>query len=620
MASKRFPNHKDILDKVQEVEGRHNERKRQHELDQSLWRLDAYVLDEVKARSLIKEEDYPSFTSNAPRTLSRVMMAMLNKNKVRFKFMLPPDVSEEEEDIINNNERLIVGALYDVDRVRSHNDESNLQWAISWYITHRGGAIAMPKWVPENKRNQWQVMIPDPFDCAWDKGSDCLDFFVHHYRDEKATVEATWDVSSVPVTSDKLVDIYDCWWIEREEEEDDEDTDDTEDDKEIKTVDRNHVVWNAVVVGSVYLKKPTAHSEFVCNPIIVRRAGGTPSTTNIGSIGGGVSSRHDAMSDQWESIYSGVRETIGWMNRIVTLYGIYLRNGAIGPYIYKGRKNKSIKKSLKPFQVVTIDVNEEFGPMAQPQMAQEAKELLDFVRSEWQKAGVSDIVFGDVPFTVSGFGMVQLRGAVEVLVAAYINAIEEMYVSIATELTQQFVKLGGKRKISIKGIDGRSKEFMTKITPQDIEKEYIITATLDEGLPKDLVQVGNAASLWRQSGAPLSEIFENVFEFDDAGEKAREALREKAEEIPEVMLTRVLAALVKGGNNQEAMILAKLIQPKGGANAQSGAGPDAANPGQSNAPPGALPPEVAGFGEQAGEFPEQPVGPQGPQGAPVPGF
>ena len=93
LLSPRFATIQDIGAKVKRVEQKHIGRKELQVLDHGLWLIDEYILEEVKHNSLIKEEDYPSFTSNSPRTLSRVVMAMTNKNRVLVKTNVPNDVT-----------------------------------------------------------------------------------------------------------------------------------------------------------------------------------------------------------------------------------------------------------------------------------------------------------------------------------------------------------------------------------------------------------------------------------------------------------------------------------------------------------------------------------------------
>ena len=603
LKSIRFPTLSDITGKVKSVEDKHRTRKLNHELDHSLWRLDKYVLDELRHNTVQKQEDYPSFTSNAPRTLSRVVSAMANKNKVMLNMKTPNDASDEEEDVISKNEGLVLGGLYEVDRVRAHKGMSKLQWEISWYVIHRGGVILTPLWVPSDRRNEWRVGTPDPYECAWEPGSDCIDFFVRRYMDDVATLEAIWDVQGLGSDSSGVTEVLDVWWIDSGIKHD---KDGEASDKELKIpkANKDHIVYNAVIASykgvASFLKEPTPHLEFKCTPIYIHRAGGSPSTADIRLGGSVIEGSPNAITDQWESIYTGVRETIGWMNRAVSLFGLYLRNGAIGPYVYKGRKNKNIQRALKPFQVIKIDENEDFGPISQPQMAAEAKEFLQFIRQEWQKAGVSDVVFGDVPFAVSGFGMVQLRGAVQVLIASFITTIEDAYVSIADEWTAQFVKIGRNRKVEAGGFDNRGKEFMMEIKPTDITKKYIIKATLNEGLPTDPVQLGNAANQWKQAGVPTRKVYEDVFGFQDAQGLEEEMERERASALPQVALAKALKAFIDAEDFESARLLAQLLEGAG-----VGGGPT----GPSSEPaPETQPPEVAGTGEQEGNFPQERTG------------
>lgn len=580
----RYTEISDLKARILKVEEQHQARKTMHELDHALWRLDDYVLEEIRHNSRLKREDYPSVTSNAPKTLSRAVMAMLNRNKPRLRIQLPPDVSEEEEDTINRNERLVEGCWYDMDLKRMRRGDLGLQSEMTWYIGHRGGVVCRMIVDPNGRLTFAGGEVYDPYECAWDEGYDGLLFFVRHYTEDRSSVLDRWNFKrgEEPRNSNtnNEIEMYDVWWIEKG------------DDSDIPDADAEPVVYNAVIAGDRWAKEPTEHREFDHIPFGVIRAGGSPARMSL--MPGETLDRWRA--DQWESMYSGVRQTIGWLNRAATLYSLYLRDGAIGPWVYKGTRNKNIG-APKAFTTIRIAPGEDFGPVAMPSMANEAKEFLAFIQAEWQKAGVSEIVFGNLPFTVSGFGMLQLRGAVEVLIGSFIRATENGYLWMAHELTEQFVGIGSRRKFAVRGLDKRGKAFMDKIKPTDIQKQYLISVTLEHGLPDDPVAKGNAANLWAQAGVPRQKIYELIFDAEDSGEWKRQKDREDAEQLPQVKLAAAVKALLEAGKQEEAKLVLQMTM-------QAAAPTQNANaPTASNAPPEQLPPEVGGINtERAGNY------------------
>lgn len=579
-----------LLGHILSVEERHIARKGNHELDHSLWRLDDYILEEVRHNSLIKKENFPSFTSNNPRTLSRAVMALLAKNSPTVRIDVPTEASEEEEDTISANEYLAYGMLYDADMLRARSDQNKLQWELAWYIAHRGGVLIRPLFEPGKIVTPFRITVYDPYECSWDAHVDGMNFFVRTYEMDLDDVMRAWNFDPLrpPGTHGKdTVKLHEVWWLEFGDEEDEVDAD-------VKPE-----VWNAVIAGGVWAKEPTQHGEFDHMPIYCIRAGGSPA--RMGDYG--VQSS-DWRCDQWESIYTGVRQTIGWLNRAVSLFGLYLRNGAIGPWLYEGSVNKNIQRGLNPFKVVRIKQGERFGPVAPPQMAREAKEFLNYIQQEWQRAGVSEIIFGGLPFTVSGFGMLQLRSAVEILIGNFVQAMEAAYTIIVDEMTSQFVTIGRRRKLWVKGRDKRNAAFIERISPRDIKKRYIIECSLKNALPDDPVAKGNAATLWRNAGAPRKAVYEEIFETQDAAAWDRMFMAEQTEALPPIMMLNAIKALLRQGKKEAAGILMQLLQAQMGqmGNLNQGELQNIQNPPEGISEPAYGPPETAGMGEREGKL------------------
>lgn len=590
----------DLMARVSKAEAQHLGRRAMHEEDHALWRLDEYILEEVRHNSRIKKDNYPSFTSNAPRTLSRAVMAMLTKNAPRIRLSLPVDVTVAEGNIINANERLIEGAIYENDLVRGRRGDNKLQQEIVWYIAHRGGVIIRPLVMPESKELPFPIDVYDPYECAWDDGYMGLTFFVRHYREEKASVVDRWDFDESEgepecSAATQEVEMFDIWWMEKSDPTDNGYVGESRLDPTDK-----RIVYNCVIAGNKWAKMPTAHTEFAHLPVYVIRSGGSPS--RMGTFDGDTLGSWRV--DQWESIYTNVRTTIGWINRAATLYSLYLRDGAIGPWVYAGGKNKNIG-SPRAFTTIRIAPGETFGPVGMPQMANEAKEFMAFVQNEWSKAGVSDVVFGNLPFTVSGFGMLQLRGAIETLIGGYVDAVESAYTFITHELTEQFVSVGKRKKFEVKGVDSRGKAFMEKISPKDVTTMYVPQITLKDGMPDDPTQKGNAAQLWKQAGVPDAVIFEQIFDADDSGAWVRDKRRQDIGNLPIVLMLEAVADLVEAGRTEAAKLIIQQLAAQG---VQAG-GPDKSGNVPANATgspqltqprPENAPPEIARIGEAAG--------------------
>lgn len=602
----------DLMARAKKVEAEHEGRRSMHELDHSLWRLDEYILEELRHNSRIKKENYPSFTSNAPRTLSRATMSVLTKNKPRIRINLPTDVTDAESRVINANERLIEGAIYENDLIRGRRGDNNLQQEIVWYIAHRGGVVIRPLVVPESKVTAFPIDVYDPYECVWDDGYEGLIFFARHYREDKPSVIDRWgleDDDDEPASSASTneVEMYDVWWTERTEKPETSGTNEGAEKYEAINV------YNAVIAGGKWAKTPTLHREFTHIPVYVVRSGGTPA--RMSGMNGDASGNW--RTDQWESIYTNVRATIGWLNRAATLYSLYLREGAIGPWVYKGGKNKNIG-SPRAFTTIRIAPGESFGPVAMPAMAQEAKQFMTHVGEEWSKAGVSEVIFGNIPFRMSGFGMLQMTNAVEALMNGYIHAIESVYTFITQELTEQFVTVGKRRKFQLKGFDSRGKAFMENISPKDVTTMYIPEVTLKSGMPDDPSHQGQAAALWTQAGVPRSVIFEKIFNSDDSQAWEREKRRQDIGAMPVVMMLEAVADLVEAGRTEAAkLIMQQLAQQGIQANGTVQSQPAQTGDQSGNVPPNlsgrpespnplaqssAVPAEIMGIGEQSGQF------------------
>lgn len=479
----------EVIAKVNELDTRNDTRARYngHDEDEHIWNLRPYVLEEVRTFGANPSE-WPSVTLNGPRTYWSAVRRSVTAAAPRIKVELPP-ISSDPADANSyrrvleeaaKHERFARGVLREIDEVRIRRDMQPLQFDMAWQMAIRGGSIARV-WLDPNAPAQANVSLWDPRTAVWEPGDNGLSFAARRYWEHLSSVRERFPTASLDgVSADAYgrVLVYDCWWMDGDR------------------------AMNAVYTDSADLL-PAEHMQDDHLPVFVVRA-----------FGPDIDGAHDQTdaadrtAKGWESIYTANRATYSLLNRIATLYSLYLRRGAIGPY--QGRtgiqSQDELKKALQPFGFVDLPADGiAITPVVPPQMAAEVKELFGFLQGAEQRGSIPYSVYGQVQTQLSGFAINQLQGAVSIVAGQITTQMAWLYRLIIDELFQQFRKRG--KKMTVRGTDQRNRPYIEDLKPADIRTKYFVEVTLTPEMPSDKLQDAQVAQTWATVGVdPITLI------------------------------------------------------------------------------------------------------------------
>jgi hypothetical protein len=487
----------DVQGFVQQLEQRQDNQARfvQHDKDEKLWRLEPYTLEEV---SVFKTDSrkWPSLTLNGPRTYWNAVRKATSAPP-RFRVLLPGlslDPLDEEGYTRGlgetaRHERFALGLFHALDEQRLRRAMMPFQRDLSFFMAIRGGAI--PRiWYNPDARQPFRIDLWDPRTVVYEPGGDGLSFASHHYWTPRYDlIDRYADVNPDELTGDANdnCEVFDAWWLE------------------------GGSVFNAVFTPSTVLLKP---EEMPIDhvPVYVVRAFGPDSEGNYEEQGNAARRTTDA----WESIYAANREMYAALNRIATLYSLYLRWHAIGPYQVDPasttiRDQSDFQKALEPFGIFPGKI----GPVSPPEMANEVKELFGHVQGAEQRGSIPYSVYGQIPFELSGFAVNQLQGAVGIVAGPLVDQMKWVFRLVVDECIQQFRARGQRKSVSLRGTDGRRQQFMEEIRRADLRDKYFFDVDLDPELPVDKLQEAQIAQAWASLGIDPITVMDEILKLDD---------------------------------------------------------------------------------------------------------
>jgi hypothetical protein len=493
-----------------------------HRLDERILRCEKYTLEELRTQNNTDPSMWPSVTSNGPRTYWNAVRRATTSNSARVRVRLPgfpgPEVDVDlYEHMLTEtarHEHFAYGALEAVDEQRLRRGDRPVQDNLAFYLGIRGGVFMRP-WYKKDARTPFDLAVWDPKTVVYEPGSEMLDFVCHHYKttfydavdryyekfeDAKGYKDAHTAAKRLLGADDSgNVEIYDIWWCEYDGKGDPH-------------------IWSAVIgSGDYVLQDATEWRDLDTNPVFLVRSFGpdVELEADYNDIRRGT-------TDRWETIYTANRDIYPWINRILTLYGLYLRNGAIGPWHANqtGMTQEQLMNANRPFNMIQTDrAGATIQPLGNAQMAPEVKEFLNWMSNAEQRGGVPFSVFGQIPFEISGFAVNQLQGAVGIVAEPMAKAMGWCYRMAVDSWIQQFRARGG--SVSVYGKDTRQKQFLEEISRAQLRDKYSLDVEISPELPVDKLQQANIAVAWKNAGIDPITIADQVFKVDDPRELAK---------------------------------------------------------------------------------------------------
>lgn len=511
-------NARDVVDYCGALEtgAAHLYRQSMHDLDYRIWRLEKYTLEELKSAGAAQDPKlWPSFTSNAPRTYWNAIRRATTANPPRFRIQLPgqpgtsdvadPDYYDKMLTETSLHERFGLGAWQSVDEQLVRRGRATFQNTMSLFMATRGGTFIRP-WYEPTARYPFQVAQWDPRCVAYEEGADGLGYVCHHYKLPWRTIADQYNKvkGDLSVDAEGNVEVFDAWWCEYDAK------------------GEPHV-WNCyATAGGVELIPATEHRDLDHVPVFLVPTFGAEFEEN--DYGYGLS----RIDDKWETIYTANRQIYPWINRVLTIYGIYLRNHAVGPWIARntGFSEEQLGKALRPFALVqSPNPNASIEPLTPPTMALEVKEFYNGLEAMMQRGSVPNSIFGQIPFELSGFAVNQLQGAISITAGQMTTMMGWAYRLATDELIQQFRQRGG--KVTLKGLDQRRQQFIEDIKRADLRDKYFLEVEIKPDMPADKLQEAQVAQAWSQIGIDTLTILDEVLKVADPREVMKRIVASK---------------------------------------------------------------------------------------------
>lgn len=491
----------------------HVARYRMHEEDEALWRLERYTLEELKLVGQgVDPRQWPSFTSNSPRTYWNAIRRATTSHTPLLRVQLPGMPMEQGDDFelykamldeTSRHERFGYGVLHSIDEQAVKRGMRPFQDNLAWHLAIRGGVFIRP-WFDPDARNNFRVDLWDPRTVSYEPGEDGLDYVCHHYSEPEYSVLQRYYVTDEDqkrkLKPDEAgnIDIYDIWWCEY-------------DDK-----GKEHI-WSIVVAaGGCVLQEAYEHRDMDHVPVFLVRTFGPdiesiPEHKNITRT----------VEGSWETIYTANKSIYPWINRITTLYALYLRNSAIGPWHARGTdaNEEQLRKALQPFQIVqSRRADATIQPLTPPAMAGEVKEFFQYLQGAEQRGSVPYSVLGQIPFELSGFAVNQLQGAVAIPAGEVTKSMGWVYRLAIDELIQQFRQRAKNGRVTVKGMDSRKAQFIEDIKRSELRDKYFLDVKIAPELPSDQLQMANVAKMLSDMGIDPITIMDEYLNIENPRE------------------------------------------------------------------------------------------------------
>lgn len=483
-----------------------------HKEDEAIWRMERYVLEEVKMGGVgVNPAMWPSFTSNGPRTYWNAVRRAVTSNDPRIRVVLPgfpdngmsPQLFNAMLAETDRHEHFAYGTWAEIDERRVKRGKSPFISSYAYLMAVRGGAFLRP-WFMSDTRVPFDVDLWDPMVTVYEPGSEGLDFVAHHYKTPFYDVWGRYrdkfaddDYKDQKSRAKDLLgcdyegntEVSDIWWLEVDPR-------------------GNPHVWSAVIAGEDFvLADPYEWKDLDHLPIFLTRAFGPDIEADAD-----YRSINQSVRDQWETIFTANKSIYPWINRVLTLYGLYLRNSAIGPWHARGTdlSDEQIRQAIQPFQVIQSRRPEAtIQPIAMPQMASEVKEFGQLLQGMEQRGGVPYSLYGQLNFELSGFAVNQLQGAIGIVADPLARMMSMGYKLATDELIQQFRQRG--QRVSVSGKDTRRRNFIEDIKRSDLRDKYALEVEIAPQLPQDELQQAQVAQIQASVGVdPLTILDETL--------------------------------------------------------------------------------------------------------------
>ncbi len=493
-----------------------------------------------------KTDDYEIINSNKPRIFSDKISDELAYGILNHKILL-----DDSDKPLRDKEALTEQAVYAFDKMADEHMQSPFSPVslkqLAWFIANTG-FVAARYLMYEDEDG---VVIPDL--AMWDirftywalgKGGR----FSKVCYTRQATKDEIDDEYNIDATADHngMVTVYDHWKRSK-----------TAITRKKKTF---YPFVEQVVVGTEIVHELNIKKDYL--PVYIASVGNMPmlgrETDLMGQLPKTFASHN---KDIWKleselATYRAKNTRMSILQVVQLIYDSRL-----------GGDNAQIQLDKSPHKegaAIHIDVGKGqaikpfFQPMSNPDAA-----VLENEIAQWESMGAApDISYGRVSKDLTAQGTAMLIHQAMGVLKAGQRTIEDFKTWQDNESIRQY-KEGEFKEIQIEGVDGKGKQFSTKITRDSVTTDRRVIATLSLNTPQDDLQQAGIIHQYVQDGTWSQQRGMDKSGVQDVDAEKEIIAREKLEKAVPFAFMATLDALIKDKDPQKqqyAMILMKMIK------------------------------------------------------------
>ena len=489
---------------------------------QTFWQArDAQMKLERSVISLTEPPKIQGFVQiilNDPKVVFATSVALLSGFEPIVRLPLSTQ-SPEEKDKMNKAERFLIGVLRELDRKQISLGKDRLLREMAYHICS-GWYSVFPLIEIIGGQPEFSCIIYDPITVYPQWGTKGLKRLVRTYMTDRVSAdimleENNWNIELKADQNE--VEVVNYW----------------EKDKK--------GIYNAVLIGGE-VAKTWKKEPFLDIPIITGTVAGIPQTLGDAKI-----------MRRGENVITANLGTYRQMNRIMSLVVQIIQDEAypnLLDYTVEGLPALR-KEDLGSAGIIARKVGEPVETLKKAGIPMgELNVAWQYLSGSSQRAGLPYIVFGGLPFEISGFALSQLFSAVKHKLAPYMNSLQALISQLCAEYMRQFIQLkinkialvteSSKRR-------GKGETFIEDYSYKDIPKTSFVEVTIPLALTVDKAQQIMMARQALPPPALLSRptLWDEFLDVQDAELEYERIIDDKTLELP-IMQTITLIEKLKG--------------------------------------------------------------------------
>lgn len=536
------------------------------------WRLrDVQRAQEEEVRSLVepvKKQGFENITLNEPKVLWDTATALLSLSWPRFRIPMATNIEEEEKKRASKTERFFLGLLREMDNAQLQRGQSSWLRQLAFWVCS-GWYSCQPLVLEDDDGLYVQADLYDPSTVYPEWGARSLHRVVRKYETTLAYARTLceaneWEFSKAGEDTNEITVIN--YWEKRKGE-----------------------VWNAVLMANEFVKPPTLEEHFRDVPFIVAPVSGTP------VIAGDRNWQTKVGESIIHSNLGMYRQQNRWVSLMMQLIA-WAAEPPIQDFTKTGRP-KLKKQDMGTGTIIPRELEERIEVLKTVGVPGEMNTLLSLFGQSVQRGGLPYIIYGGIPFELSGFAINQLLSAIRYKMSPYIQGMQDALGRIMLELLRQFKAQGSKITLITTDPDklGKGQFFSEEFVPEDIPAVTTLEVTLNISNPQDRVQQIMAA---KQALAPpqlLSRetLWEDFLDVQDTSQEYARIIGDQVNDMEPVKMIaameemegRIAGLLAEGKTEAAAMLKGYLDMLRASLSGKGQATPETPGVGPETSPP-----------------------------------